>query len=91
VDFVQRGCVQIRQYPLELRWLLPDGFCAEGPRSAIIKADESRMHTHHGDGKLSLSYTLRSGELISSKQRCVLEITSPGRHTAIYVPIVLLG
>ena len=91
VDFVQRGCVQGRQYPLELRWLLPDGFSADGPRSAIIKADETAMHTHHGNGKLSLNYTVRSGEIIAPKQRCVLEITSPGRHTAIYLPVTLLG
>ena len=92
VDFIQRECVQLRQYPLELRWILPDGFSAEGPRSALIKADErGGMPTHHGDGKLSLNYTIRTGDSVVAKQRCVLEITSPGRHTAIYVPLVLLG
>lgn len=91
LDLRQRKCIQLRQYPLEFRWLLPDGFSAEGPKSALIKADESGMHTHHGDGKLSLSFTLRAGESIMPTQRCVLEITSPGRHTAIYLPIVLLG
>ena len=91
VDFVQRGCVQGRQYPLELRWLLPDGFSAEGAKSAIVKADETAMHPHHGDGKLTLNYTIRSGEWVAPKQRCVLEITCPGRHTAIYLPITLLG
>ena len=91
VDFTQRGCVQLRQYPLEIRWILPDGFTAEGPKNAIIKADETPVHTHHGYGKLSLNYTIHSGELVLPKQRCILEITSPGRHTAIYLPLVLLG
>ncbi|MBE6645091.1 MAG: ADP-ribosylglycohydrolase family protein [Ruminococcaceae bacterium] len=91
VDFVQRGCVQLRQYPLELRWILPDGFSAEGPKSAIIKTDDTPVHTHHGYGKLSLNYTLRSGDSVLAKQRCILEITSPGRHTAIYLPLVFLG
>lgn len=91
VDFAQRGCVQLRQYPLEMRWILPDGFSAEGPKNAIIKTDETPMHTHHGYGKLSLKYTLRTGDTVLSKQRCILEITSPGRHTAIYLPILLLG
>ena len=91
VDFTQRECVQLRQYPLRLKWLLPEGFSVEGPKSALIKADETSMHAKHGDGRLTLSYTLRTGDAIEECQRCVLEVTSPGRHTAIYIPLVLLG
>jgi len=90
VDLVQRGCIQGRQYPLEFRWILPEGFSVDGARSAIIKSNEY-SHPNHGTGKLTLSYTLYSGEKVSENQKCILEITSPGRHTAIYVPIILLS
>lgn len=91
LDLVQRCCIQLRQYPLEFRWLLPDGFVVEGPKSAIIKTDETAMHKNHGTGKLSLAFSIKAGENVLPSQRCVLEITSPGRHTAIYVSVMLLG
>ena len=90
LDLVQRDCVQIRQYPLEFRWILPNGFTVEGPKSSMIKANEY-FHQKHGTGKLSVNFEINTGESVSAMQRCVLEITAPGRHTAIYVPVVLLG
>ena len=90
LDLTQRGCVQLRQYPLEFRWILPDGFTVEGVKNATIKPLEA-MHRNHGTGKLHLDFILKAGEVVLQKSRCVLEITSPGRHTAIYVPFVLLG
>ncbi len=71
--------------PLRLRWLLPDGMTAEGPQSALLPRNDS----HHRD-RTVLEYTLRAGDRVEAENRVVLEITSPGRHTALYASFVLL-
>ena len=91
LDLTVRHHIQERQYPLDFRWILPEGCSVKGSMNAIIKADESLMHQKHGDGKLTLDFVLSVGELLMPQMRCVLEITARGRHTAIYVPLVLLG
>ena len=90
LDLTLRSCVQLRQHSLEFRWILPDGFSVEGPLSATVKANDY-MHTKHGTGKLHLDFILHTGDTVQPKSRCVLEITAPGRHTAIYTSIVFMG
>ena len=91
LDIQVRHHIQERQYPLEFRWLLPDGFAVNGVNNAIIKADESLSHQKHGTGRLNLKFTLSCPDKLQPSTRCVLEITVMGRHTAIYVPFVIFA
>lgn len=72
--------------PVSMRWLLPEGFTAEGRKNALLP-----RHDNHNGGKVQLSYTVRAGETVDGENRLVLEVTSQGRHTALYISFVLVG
>ena len=74
-------------YNLELRWWLPEGFTVEGCRKAV-----TLMHKNtHQTASCDLDVTIKAGESVDAANRCVLEVTATDRHSALYVPILLLG
>ena len=74
------------QHPLILRWLLPEGFSVSGKTAVLLN-----RYDRHGNGKAELDVTVTAGQTVQPENRLVLEITAPGRHTALYVPILLFG
>ena len=72
---------------LNFRWWLADGFTlVSGPKTAILPHRNA-----HNDGEVSVEFTLKAGENIAATNKCVLEISSEGRFTALYIPLVFLG
>lgn len=70
--------------------ILPEGFTATNYERSI--------HVAHGDlsgccstNRVEWSVTVTAGEKIEAINRVVVEITSPGKANAAYVPIILLG
>jgi len=77
-----------KNYNLEFRWWLPEGFTVSGPKSAIL-----HHATRHNEYIASDEYCfiITAGEAVSADNKAVLEISSKGRITDTYVPILLLG
>ena len=73
--------------PIAIRSILPEGFCAEHPKSLFLP----RWDSYHYNGKVSFDAVIRAGETVNAENRVILEITSPGRPTALYASFVLLG
>jgi hypothetical protein len=65
---------------LQLRWILPDGFTAEGRSSLMTKA-----FNPHTSGKGEADFIIRAGETVAPENRLVLEIFTNGRCTPLYV------
>ncbi|MBQ9115472.1 MAG: ADP-ribosylglycohydrolase family protein [Clostridia bacterium] len=74
-------------YNLTLRWILPEGFTAEGGKLAV-RLDEA---SPHGPAYAYTDFVIKAGETVSAVNRLVLEVIPEGRHTAMYIPIILLG
>ncbi len=70
----------------ELRWLLPEGWRAEGSHYLFVTQNREPQ-TQLTDGK----FTLYSGETVLPMQRAVLEIIAVGRPMPLYVPITVLS
>ena len=86
VDFRSKLCFEDEPRPLYMRWILPEGFTAVGKRN--VKLPGFNPHSH---GLGSAEFTIKAGETVDISNRCILEITSPGRHTPLYCSFVLLG
>ena len=71
---------------LTFRWWLADGFTAYGAKTAILPHRNA-----HNDGEVSHEFTLKAGEIVAAENKCVLEISSAGRFTSLYIPVVFLG
>ena len=71
---------------IRFRWLLPDGFRIEGPRSVILTEEND-----HYDGTAEADFRIMAPDNIEAVNRIVLEALADGRFTAGYMPIVLLG
>lgn len=87
LDIRLMSYLQPKQYPLKLNWLVPEGFTVDGPKNGFLKRYERHAH---GTGHFKAEFTVTAPEYLNDTERLVLEITSPGRHTSIYVPVVLL-
>ena len=74
------------QQPVRLRWILPDGFCVKGKSAALLQ-----RYDDHNEPVAAVDVTLCAGECVDAENRIVLEITVPGRHTALYCPFVLFA
>lgn len=74
-------------YVLRFRWLLPEGFRVEGPKSAILP--ESDAHTR--DAAVEADFTIVAPAEVEAVNRIVLEALADGRSTAGYLPVTLLG
>ena len=88
IDFINNQFVYDRgYYNLNLRWWLPDCFTVEGGRKTLMLPRKDKKQT----GSISVDFTIKAGEQIAPSNRCVLEVVAEGRHTPMYIPIVLLG
>ena len=65
---------------IQLRWLLPEGFTAEGKRTLMTKA-----FNPHTSGKGSADFVIKAGETVEAENRMVLEIFVNGRCTPLYI------
>lgn len=74
------------QHPLSLRWLLPEGFTASGKSNALLYG-----YDKHGRGTAEVDVIIRAGDTVAPQNRIVLEVTAPGRHTALYASFLLFG
>lgn len=74
-------------YVLRFRWLLPEGFRVEGPRSAILPA----IDAHSPDAVVEADFTIVAPAEVGAVNRIVLEALADGRFTAGYLPVTLLG
>lgn len=71
---------------VSLRWILPDGFTAESPLSALVPHVNS-----HNPGFDEIRAVIRAGESVQAINRIALEVVIDGRCTVGYVPMMLLG
>ena len=72
---------------LSLRWILPEGFSAEG--KGTIHLHHWTRHTENPHEEAD--YVIKAGEKVENISRAILEISISGRHTVLYCPITLLG
>lgn len=88
IDFINNQMTYDRgYYNLTLRWWLPDGFTVEGAKQTLLLPRKDKKQT----GTVSTDLVIKAGEQIAPSNRCVLEVVAEGRHTPMYIPIVLLG
>ena len=74
------------QMHYHLRWILPEGWTASYKKNVSCDYPWSDYTAE------SVSrFTITAGERVDATNRLVLEVTSVGRPTAVYVPVVLLG
>lgn len=86
-----RVIIENQQYPILIRFITPEGFSVTGPQNGFIKRHEDYKLGIHGSGQSTFSYTITAPEVLASESRIVVEVTCPGRHTAIYQSFVLIA
>lgn len=86
IDFSVKPAYEDMPHTASLRWILPEGFTAEGKKSLYIPSGDK--HTVFSN---TMDFTLRAGDTTDAENRIVLEVTAHGRHTAMYISFVLLG
>ena len=80
VDIQAKQFFEDEPRTLQLRWLLPDGFTAEGKRTLMTKA-----FNPHTSGKGEADFIIKAGETVLPESRIVLELFTNGRCTPLYV------
>ena len=73
-------------YAVKLNWITPEGFTVEGKRTALLQ-----RYDDHNEPIVDVDAVIRAGETVAPENRVILEITVPGRHTALYAPVILFG
>ena len=86
IDFTNNRVYENQQHTLALRWILPEGFTAEGRKNLLLQ-----RYDPHAKGNVSADFVIRAGEQVSAENRIILEVTVHGRHTAMYISFPLLG
>ena len=86
IDFTNNRVYENQQHTLALRWILPDGFTAEGRKNLLLQ-----RYDPHAKGNVSADFVIRAGEQVSAENRIILEVTVHGRHTAMYISFILFG
>ncbi len=66
--------------PVELRWILPDGFTVSGKSTVMTKA-----YNPHTDGNAESDFIITAPDSVKGVNRIVLEIFPSGRCTPLYV------
>ena len=74
------------QYCLTMRWILPEGFTATGKTTALLQRTDAHSHAD-----ASASFVIKAGDRVNTENRMILEVTVPGRHTAMYISFLLFG
>jgi len=86
IDFSSKLAYDNQPYTASLRWILPEGFSVDGKKSLFIPGLD--IHT---DPMAKYDFTLKAGENVAPENRIILEVTSHGRHTVMYISFILLG
>lgn len=86
IDFTNDTVLENMPHGLSLRWILPDGFDVTGKSAVLLPRYDS-----HNDGRTACDAVITAGETVQRENRIVLEITVPGRHTALYASFLLFG
>ena len=74
---------------LELKFIMPDGFVAEGYERIITLPYPQPLHNIYGIE--STSFTVTIGEKIEAVNRCYVEVTSNNNSTPLMIPLVFIG
>ena len=80
VRFENNPWFEDMQHPLALRWILPDGFRVACPSTVLM----GKKDIHHGGPNGCAQAVITAPETLAGTHRLILEITVPGRHTALY-------
>ena len=73
-------------YNLSLRWILPEGFTAEGPKGLMLL-----HHNDHNKHFVEADFTITAGECVKATNRLALEVVVEDHFLTGYIPIVLVG
>ena len=71
---------------ISMRWFLPDGFTVSGKKSLMIHA----FNPHHA-GDATCDFVIKAGDVVNAENRAILEITTIGRCTPMFISIPLFG
>ena len=88
-DLPERYCYMPEQRHYFLRWILPPGWNAEGPRDLFVTSSiwSKYAETEYSRG----DFTITASENVQSVNRLLLEISTPGRPSVLTVPVTVLG
>ena len=86
IEFRNNRAYENIQQALKLSWILPDGFTVSGKTAALLQ-----RYDDHNEPVATVDAVIKAGDFVSSENRIVLEVTVPGRHTALYAPLILFG
>lgn len=73
-----------------LRWWTEDGWQVESALNLHDNRNIGQPPVFGGEGT-STDFTISAGEVVRARNRVVLEISSEGRSTALYVPMEIMG
>lgn len=79
-------CLLPGQKHYRLRWLLPEGWSVSGRKNLWTTVG----HIESARGNCA-AFTVTAGETVEAVNRLVLEVSSEGRPSAVYLPVVILG
>jgi len=84
--------IDLKQYPeipdqrhYHLRWFLPEGWRVTGPRNLFV------CHANFGKDFEPVEFEIKADDHVEALNRIVLEATTVGRLTPIYLPISIMG
>lgn len=80
----QRIMPEQRHY--RLRWLLPEGWTVQSSLNLFTPALHSPYKQH-----ASTPFVITAGDTVAANNRVIVEITTVGRPTPLYVPMTILG
>jgi hypothetical protein len=86
VFFNSKCCFEDEPRNIAMRWILPDGFSVSGKKSIMVHG-----FNPHSCGQASARFVIKAGEEVEAMNRAVLEITTLGRCTPMYICVPLLG
>jgi len=81
---VRIGCKLKHDLLINIKWYMPEGFTAKPVASGLLNCPGGGIET------APYEFEIASHGPVEITNRFVIELTSPGRHTAALVPVVLL-
>ncbi len=73
------------QRRFHLRWFIPEGWSVKGPKNMFV------CHESWGSDFKSAEFIITANENVDALNRLVLEVSTVGRLTPIYIPVNIMG